>query len=160
MSLFRRSFLLSAAVVLLSAGQIFAGGFKRNGTIRVTNRSTQTVGVYYDSTNAAIQTAINNDTDSTTFLADFQAAGGVILSPGGTTTFSVKGGTYSFLAFDTAQVSSAFAANGSISDGALLATLSIHVHAGERKKVFVINSTTNPPANGDLSSPDISLLDP
>ena len=90
-----------AVVLLCTATNAYAGTGtggvlgKKATTVSlfVSNTSSNIVGVYYDSTNAAIQAAITAN-DPTAFMK----AGGVILNPGGKTTFSVKPGTYSFVA--------------------------------------------------------------
>jgi hypothetical protein len=160
MSLIRRRFLLTAIVLLLGASQAFAGGFKRNGSIKVTNSSSQTVLVYYDDSSAAITTALN-DTDALTFAFDFQAAGGVAVSPGGTHKFfGVKAGDYTFLAIDEAQADAALL-NGSIGSSTVQATLPIVVNAGQCTSVTVSNSTTNAPTSPvTTTAPDISLTSP
>jgi hypothetical protein len=159
MSFMRRSFLLTAVVLLLSATEIFAGGFKRNSSVRVTNVSGQMVLVYYDDTNTAILNAIANDMTSAQFMADFTAAGGVVINNGDTHTFhSVKAGSYTMLAFDQAQVSAAFTANGTISPDVLDATLSITVDAGHTTKVLVVPSSTTPQTPVVTTAPDIMLV--
>lgn len=65
--------------------------------IKFVNNSSVQVGVTPNGTNPAILSSLSNPT---TAVANFTAAGGRILTPTGTTTFSVQVGTYTVLAAD------------------------------------------------------------
>src|SRR4051794_20737325 len=99
MSIRRRS-ILFAAIAFLAAGSVYAGGndgggSKRNATIKFTNNSSTQVGVTTDANSAAILQAL---TDAS--LSEFTAAGGKVLNPGDSQSFSVNTGTYTVGAAD------------------------------------------------------------
>ena len=138
MSLLRRGFLLASVAVLFTASQAFAGGgSKRNSTIKVVNATGDTIYVYYDDTNAAITSALAL-TDNTSLTTAFTAAGGVAVSANGHTSFSVKAGTYTIVAFDSAQIANWFAVpNTTAPPSAIILTLSVTVHQGQTAQVII-----------------------
>lgn len=71
--------------------------------IKFVNNTSDQIGVTPNGTNAAILSSLNNQA---TAVANFTAAGGRVLTPTGTTTFSVQVGTYTVLAADMSQPNS------------------------------------------------------
>ena len=92
MLLTRRTVLVAAMAVCVLPAEGFAGGgggTKRNATLTVSNETSLPVGFTTNIDSSAIQTAITNGS-----LAEFEAAGGVLLNPGASRRFSLQAGTY------------------------------------------------------------------
>jgi len=132
MSIRRRS-ILFAAIAFLAAGSVYAGGndgggSKRNATIKFTNNSSTQVGVTTDANSAAILQAL---TDAS--LSEFTAAGGKVLNPGDSQSFSVNTGTYTVGAADLSTAGSATAITG--------ITTTVTAKKGKTTRVPIVNAT-------------------
>lgn len=96
----RRVILATAVAVVMIPADVFAGGgggggTKRNSTLTVSNETSLPVGFTTNINSSAIQAAITAGSSS-----QFTAAGGTILNPGATHTFSLQAGTFTVGAVD------------------------------------------------------------
>lgn len=96
----RRVVLVAAAAILMIPADLLAGGgggggTKRSSSLTVTNETSLPVGVTTNGSSSAIQAAIAAGSSS-----QFTAAGGTILNPGASHTFSLQAGTYTVTAVD------------------------------------------------------------
>jgi len=93
MFLTRRAWLLMVLCASVSTSAAFAGGdnggSKRNGKVTVRNQTNAPIGVTSKANSAAIQAAIQAKD-----VQAFQDAGGRIVNPGQSTTFSLKSGSH------------------------------------------------------------------
>jgi hypothetical protein len=121
-----------------------SGGTKRNGTIKFVNVTSDTLAVTTNSNSAAIQAALNGvatDTSESQFLSAWTAAGGKIIGPNASYSFSVSAGTYSLGVGDVTAIE----ANGVV-DGTNVITENVTVSKGQTVTVYVTS-----PSSGTIS---------
>lgn len=105
----RRMFVALAACLAISASSAFAGGnggTKKDATLKVHNGSSHTLYAFVNVPSQSIQNAVNNNQNNPQgILAAFNSLGGKQISPGGTSSTSVKGGNQQVTVIDieTAQ---------------------------------------------------------
>jgi len=133
MSFTRRSLIIFSIAALIASpafagGGNDGGGSKRNGTIKITNNSSTQVGVTTNANSPAIQQALV-DADLNAFLA----AGGKVLNPGDSKSFSVNSGTYVVGAADLST------AGGTTAITPI--TTTVNVKKGQTVKLKINNST-------------------